>query len=180
MSERLQIVLGVVGELRLERELLAGVVTCVVNLGSPYGQGAERLGLRGVGPPAVFEPRSWSGNSTRASKAVLDGRGVGFDARCGRRPTRLGALAGPSRSRSITAMAPALPHMRATLTAQERSAPTLALSVEQACDALGVSWDTWRAHIEPDVRLVRLGRRKLIPVSELQAWLDRHAESVGV
>jgi len=38
----------------------------------------------------------------------------------------------------------------------------------------------WRAHIEPDVRLVRLGRRKLIPVSELQAWLDRHAEIVGV
>jgi excisionase family DNA binding protein len=60
-----------------------------------------------------------------------------------------------------------------------RSAPTLALSVEQACEALGVSWDTWRAHIESDVRLVRLGRRKLIPVSELQAWLDRHAESVG-
>ena len=56
----------------------------------------------------------------------------------------------------------------------------MALSVEQACEALGVSWDTWRAYIEPDVRLVRLGRRKLIPVSELQAWLDRHAESVGV
>lgn len=43
-----------------------------------------------------------------------------------------------------------------------------------------MSWDTWRAHIEPDMRLVRLGRRKLIPVSELQAWLDRHAEGVGV
>lgn len=56
--------------------------------------------------------------------------------------------------------------------------PALALSVEQACEALGVSWDTWRAHIEPDVRLVRVGRRKLIPVSELQAWLDRHAERV--
>jgi excisionase family DNA binding protein len=77
-------------------------------------------------------------------------------------------------------MAPTLPLTAATLTAQNRSAPTLALSVEQACEALGVSWDTWRAHIEPDVRLVRLGRRKLIPVSELQAWLDRHAESVGV
>lgn len=62
----------------------------------------------------------------------------------------------------------------------KRSAPVLALSVEQACEALGVSWDTWRAHIEPDMRLVRLGRRKLIPVSELQAWLDRHAEGVGV
>src|ERR1019366_2180290 len=67
-----------------------------------------------------------------------------------------------------------------TLAAKNRSAPALALSVEQACEALGVSWDTWRAHIEPDVRLVRLGRRKLIPVSELQAWLERHAESIGV
>jgi excisionase family DNA binding protein len=77
-------------------------------------------------------------------------------------------------------MAPISPAATATLAARTRSAPTLALSVEQACEALGVSWDTWRAHIEPDVRLVRLGRRKLIPVSELQAWLDRHAESIGV
>ncbi len=33
----------------------------------------------------------------------------------------------------------------------------LALTVEQACAALSVSWDTWRAHIEPDVKIVRLG-----------------------
>jgi excisionase family DNA binding protein len=77
-------------------------------------------------------------------------------------------------------MAPISSPAPATLAARKRSAPALALSVEQACEALGVSWDTWRAHIEPDVPLVRLGRRKLIPVSELQAWLDRHAESVGV
>ncbi len=89
-------------------------------------------------------------------------------------------MAGLGRSGSITAMAPITQHAAAALVAQKRSAPTLALSVEQACEALGVSWDTWRAHIESDVRLVRLGRRKLIPVSELQAWLDRHAESVGV
>jgi excisionase family DNA binding protein len=56
--------------------------------------------------------------------------------------------------------------------------PRLALSVSEACEALGVSWDTWRQHIEPDVRLVRVGRRKLIPTTELQAWLDRHAERV--
>jgi excisionase family DNA binding protein len=74
-------------------------------------------------------------------------------------------------------MAPISPRTAITLAARKQSTPTLALSVEQACEALGVSWDTWRAHIEPDVRL---GRRKLIPVSELQAWLDRHAESVGV
>ena len=77
-------------------------------------------------------------------------------------------------------MAPISPHAAAATAAKKRSAPILALSVEQACEALGVSWDTWRAHIEPEVPLVRLGRRKLIPVSELQAWLDRHAESVGV
>lgn len=65
------------------------------------------------------------------------------------------------------------------LGAGKRSAPTLALSVEEACEALGVSWDTWRAHVEPDMRLVRVGRRKLIPVSELQAWLDRHAAVAG-
>jgi excisionase family DNA binding protein len=72
------------------------------------------------------------------------------------------------------------PHAADARTTRHQNALILALSVEQACEALGVSWDTWRVHIEPDVRLVRLGRRKLIPVSELQAWLDRHAESVGV
>jgi excisionase family DNA binding protein len=56
--------------------------------------------------------------------------------------------------------------------------PALALSVEQACQALGVSWDTWRAHIEPEIRLVRLGRRKLVPVAELERWLTDHAEAV--
>ncbi len=54
----------------------------------------------------------------------------------------------------------------------------LALSVEEACAALGVSWDFWREHIEPDVRVVRRGRRKLIAVAELERWLDRNAEAI--
>jgi hypothetical protein len=57
------------------------------------------------------------------------------------------------------------------------STPALALSVEQACQALSVSWDTWRTHIEPDVKVVRIGRRKLIPVRELECWLEAHAET---
>jgi len=56
------------------------------------------------------------------------------------------------------------------------STPALALTVEQACAALSVSWDTWREHVEPDLRIVRIGRRKLVPVTELQEWLDRRAE----
>ena len=55
--------------------------------------------------------------------------------------------------------------------------PALALTVEQACAALSISWDTWRAHVEPDVRIVRIGRRKLIAVTELQRWLDQHGEA---
>ncbi len=57
--------------------------------------------------------------------------------------------------------------------------PALALTVEQACAALSVSWDTWKAHIAPDVKIVRIGRRKVIAVSELQRWLDEHGERVG-
>ncbi len=58
------------------------------------------------------------------------------------------------------------------------TAPALALSVEDACASLGVSWKTWRQHVEPEVRIVRVGRRKLVPVSELQRWLDDHAEAI--
>jgi excisionase family DNA binding protein len=56
--------------------------------------------------------------------------------------------------------------------------PVLALSVSEACEALGVSWDLWREHIEGDVRIVRVGRRKLIAVSELQKWLDEHGARI--
>jgi excisionase family DNA binding protein len=56
--------------------------------------------------------------------------------------------------------------------------PALALSIEQACAALGVSWDTWREHIAADVRIVRVGRRRLVPVAELERWLAEHAEKV--
>jgi hypothetical protein len=55
--------------------------------------------------------------------------------------------------------------------------PRLALDVQEACVALGVSWDTWHEHIEPEVRLIRLGRRKLVPVAELERWLAEHAQT---
>jgi hypothetical protein len=56
--------------------------------------------------------------------------------------------------------------------------PRLSLTVQEACAAIGVSWDTWREHVEPDVKLVRLGTRKVVPVAELQRWLAENAETV--
>jgi len=54
--------------------------------------------------------------------------------------------------------------------------PRLALSVEEACEALGVSWRFWHEEIEPEVRIVRRGRRKLVAVAALEAWLQANGE----
>ena len=62
--------------------------------------------------------------------------------------------------------------------ASPRTVPRLALSVAEACEALGVSWDFWRQHVEPDIRMVRRGRRKMVPVRELERWLEREAEAL--
>jgi hypothetical protein len=62
------------------------------------------------------------------------------------------------------------------LDATKPSVPRLALSIAETCESMGVSWDFWRQNIEADVRLVRIGRRKLVPVRELELWLAEHAE----
>jgi len=56
--------------------------------------------------------------------------------------------------------------------------PRLALTIEEACAALGCGWDFWRAHVEPELRVVRRGRKKLVAVAELQRWLDESGEKV--
>jgi excisionase family DNA binding protein len=57
--------------------------------------------------------------------------------------------------------------------------PALALSIEEAANALGVGWDTFNAHVADELRIVRIGRRKLVPVVELERWLERNAERVS-
>jgi hypothetical protein len=60
----------------------------------------------------------------------------------------------------------------------DRTGPRLALDVAECCAALGVSWDFWSEHVAPEVRIVRRGRRKLVPVRALEAWLDANAHAV--
>lgn len=56
-----------------------------------------------------------------------------------------------------------------------RGVPRLALSVQEACEALGCGWDFFAEHVAPELRIVRRGRRKLIAVAELERWLDANA-----
>jgi len=53
--------------------------------------------------------------------------------------------------------------------------PRLALSKTEAADALGVSIDFLEQHILHELRIVRRGRRRLIPLTELQRWIDNNA-----
>jgi len=54
--------------------------------------------------------------------------------------------------------------------------PRLALTRTEAAESLGMSLDSFERHVQPELRLVRRGKLRLVPVSELQRWLDRHAE----
>lgn len=53
--------------------------------------------------------------------------------------------------------------------------PRLALTREQAAAAVGMSLDSFERHIQPTIRMVRLGRMRLVPVRELDRWLEEHA-----
>lgn len=53
--------------------------------------------------------------------------------------------------------------------------PRLALSPDEAAAALSVSRDFFDEHVLRELRHVRRGRRRLIPVIEIERWLERSA-----
>jgi excisionase family DNA binding protein len=56
------------------------------------------------------------------------------------------------------------------------SIPRIALTPPEAAAALGVGPDFFDENVAPELRLVRRGRKRLVPVSELERWV---AESAG-
>jgi len=56
-----------------------------------------------------------------------------------------------------------------------RTVPRLALTKPEAAAALGCSIDTLERHVLPELRVVRRGRLVLIPVAEIERWLERSA-----
>ena len=61
------------------------------------------------------------------------------------------------------------------LAAVEATRLRLALTPTEAAHALGVSRDFYDQHIAPELHIVRRGRRRLVPVRELEQWLEREA-----
>ncbi|MEJ7891404.1 MAG: hypothetical protein WKF94_02035 [Solirubrobacteraceae bacterium] len=51
----------------------------------------------------------------------------------------------------------------------------MALTKAEAADTIGVSVDFFERHVMPELRIVRRGRRRLIPTDELGRWLDEMA-----
>jgi excisionase family DNA binding protein len=64
------------------------------------------------------------------------------------------------------------------LLAARAAPPRIALTREEAAGALGVSLDSFERYIQPDLRLIRRGRLRLVPVAELEAWVAENAERV--
>jgi hypothetical protein len=54
--------------------------------------------------------------------------------------------------------------------------PRLALRPSEAADSLGLSTTQFREKVLPEIRTVKAGTKThLIPVRELERWLDEHA-----
>lgn len=58
--------------------------------------------------------------------------------------------------------------------------PRLAVSPDEAAAILGVSRDYFDEHVIGELRVVRRGRRILVPLTEIERWLDRNASRATV
>jgi hypothetical protein len=59
-----------------------------------------------------------------------------------------------------------------------RQLPRFALTRAEAAASLGMSLDSFERYVQADVRMVRRGRMRLVPVRELERWLETNAARV--
>ena len=67
---------------------------------------------------------------------------------------------------------------RFALVQADMAVPRLALTRAEAAAALGISLDSFERYVQPQLRLVRCGSMRLVPVRELERWLEENAERV--
>jgi hypothetical protein len=52
----------------------------------------------------------------------------------------------------------------------------LAVTRVEAARSLGVSINSFERHVQPELKIVRRGKLRLIPVREIERWLEENAE----
>src|SRR4051794_32104472 len=89
---------------------------------------------------------------------------------------RKGALHG-AHPLPVAAPRPGRIFWRATMA--KKLAPTaaaLALSAPKAAASLDIGPDLFAARVAPELKVIRLGSRRLYPVDELRRWVDESAQ----
>lgn len=56
--------------------------------------------------------------------------------------------------------------------------PRLALTPAEAAAALGMGLTSFKKYVQPQLRIVRRGKLRVIPVSEVERWAEENAERV--
>jgi hypothetical protein len=58
------------------------------------------------------------------------------------------------------------------------SEPRFALTRTEAARSLGMGLTSFETYVQPQIRLIRAGRKVLVPVAELKRWSEENAEPV--
>ena len=66
----------------------------------------------------------------------------------------------------------------AAMSTSPSNVPRVALSRQEAAMSLGMSLDSFERHVQPELRLIRRGKLRLVPLAELERWANDNAESV--
>jgi hypothetical protein len=54
--------------------------------------------------------------------------------------------------------------------------PRVALTPAEAAVALGCSAEFFREHVDHELRWIRRGRKRFVPIAGLEAWANENAE----
>ena len=60
-----------------------------------------------------------------------------------------------------------------------RVVPRVALTPAEAAEAIGCSAEFFRAHVDLELRWIRRGRKRFVPLVELERWAEQNAEATG-
>ena len=58
-----------------------------------------------------------------------------------------------------------------------RMVPRIALTPSEAAEAIGCSPEFFREHVDHELRWIRRGRKRFVPLAELERWAETNAEA---